>query len=103
MKSNPFSSLALEYRIFQAPIGSVASPEFASAVSNAGGLGHLACTWRSAEQLTALFARMEKLTKRPYGANFVLDFPIDERLAVALEKGVRVISFGQTLARMLRA
>jgi NAD(P)H-dependent flavin oxidoreductase YrpB (nitropropane dioxygenase family) len=36
---------------------------------------------------------MRALTARPYGANFVLDFPIDDRLAVALDHGVRVISF----------
>lgn len=93
MRSNPLLNLELEFPIFQAPIGSVASPELAGAVSNAGGLGHLACTWRSPEQLEALFERMQQETVRPYGANFVLDFPIDERLAVALEYGVRAISF----------
>jgi nitronate monooxygenase len=93
MTSLPLASLGLDYPIFQAPIGSMASPELASAVSNAGGLGHLACTWRSPEQLAALFKRMRTLTERPYGANFVLGFPIEERLAVALEHGVRVISF----------
>jgi len=93
MTSLPLASLGLDYPIFQAPIGSVASPELASAVSNAGGLGHLACTWRSPEQLAALFKRMRTLTERPYGANFVLGFPIEERLAVALEHGVRAISF----------
>jgi nitronate monooxygenase len=93
MTSMPLASLELDYPIFQAPIGSVASPELASAVSNAGGLGHLACTWRSPEQLKTLFERMRVLTRRPYGANFVLDFPIEERLGVALDHGVRVISF----------
>jgi|SRR5450432_182313 nitronate monooxygenase len=93
MQSKPLASLDLAHPIFQAPIGSVASAELASAVSNAGGLGHLACTWRSVEQLRILFDRMRTLTARPYGANFVLDFPIEDRLAVALERGVRVISF----------
>lgn len=93
MRSKPLRDLELEFPIFQAPIGSVASPELAGAVSNAGGLGHLACTWRSPEQLAALFERMRQVTVKPYGANFVLDFPIDERLAVALEYGVRAISF----------
>ena len=55
--------------------------------------GHLACTWRNPDQLKALFATMDKLTRKPYGANFVLDFPIEDRLAVALECGVRAISF----------
>jgi len=86
-------SLDLAVPIFQAPIGGIASPELAAAVSNAGGLGHLACTWRNPDQLKALFATMSQLTRKPYGANFVLDFPIEDRLDVALACGVRAISF----------
>ncbi len=93
MTSTRLAGLELEFPIFQAPIGAVASPELAGAVSNSGGLGHLACTWRTPEQLNTLFERMRTLTTRPYGANFVLDFPIEEQLAVALDHGVRVISF----------
>ena len=85
--------LGLSVPIFQAPIGSIASPELAAAVSEAGGLGHLACTWRSPEQLTELFGSMKSLTSKAFGANFVLDFPIEERLAAALASGVPAISF----------
>lgn len=88
-----FQHLGVTVPIFQAPIGAIASVELAAAVSEAGGLGHLACTWRNPDQLRDLFRAMQRLTKRAYGANFVLDFPIDERLGVALEHGVRVISF----------
>jgi NAD(P)H-dependent flavin oxidoreductase YrpB (nitropropane dioxygenase family) len=91
--SDPFKGLELEVPIFQAPIGSIASPELAAAASNAGALGHLACTWRTLEQLQQLFAKMKLLTERPWGANFVLDFPIEERLSLTLEHGVRAISF----------
>lgn len=88
-----FRRLGLKYPVFQAPIGSVASPELAAAVAEAGGAGHLACTWRSPEQLHSLFDKMKGLTSRPYGANFVLDFPIEDCLEVALEHGVPIISF----------
>lgn len=87
------STLALPGCIFQAPIGSITCPALAAAVSNAGGVGHLACTWRKPELLELDFLRMRSLTARPYGANFVLDFPIEERLAVALEMRVPIISF----------
>jgi len=90
---HPFKRLSLRVPLFQAPIGAIASVELAAAVSEAGGLGHLACTWRSPGQLRDLFATMRLRTKRPFGANFVLDFPIDERLGIALEHGVRAISF----------
>jgi nitronate monooxygenase len=89
----PLTALELASPVFQAPIGAIASPELAAAVSNAGGLGHLACTWRMPDQLHALFTTMAGLTRKPYGANFVLGFPIEDRLDVALDHGVRVISF----------
>jgi nitronate monooxygenase len=85
--------LGINKPIFQAPIGGIASPELAAAVSEAGGVGNLARTWRSSEQLDALLRDMEQRTSRPYGANFVLDFPIDENLAVALAHHVRIVSF----------
>ena len=88
-----FEHLGVTVPIFQAPIGSIASVELAAAISEAGGLGNLACTWRSPDQLRDLFGAVQRLTRRPFGANFVVDFPIDERLGVALEHGVRVISF----------
>ena len=91
--SDILTSIGIEKPIFQAPIGSVASPALAAAVSEAGGVGHLACTWRSPEQLHELFGATRRLTQRPFGANFVLDFSIDDQLAVALDQGVPIISF----------
>lgn len=104
MTFDAFARLGLNYPIFQAPIGSVAQPELVAAVSNAGGLGHLACTWRSPEQLRALFERTRALTKRPFGANFVLGFPIEDQLAAALEAKVAVVSFfwGDARAHLAR-
>jgi nitronate monooxygenase len=43
--------------------------------------------------LRQLFERMSTLTDRSWGANFVLDFPVEERLTVSLNHGVRAISF----------
>jgi len=43
--------LEIDYPIVQAPIGSATCPELAAAVSNAGGLGHLAVTWRDRSPL----------------------------------------------------
>ncbi len=70
-----------------------AAARLAAAVSEAGGRGHLACTWRSPMQLDALFRRMYELTTRPYGANFVLDFQIDDKLEAALAHQVPIVSF----------
>jgi nitronate monooxygenase len=46
-----FDRLDITKPVFQTPIGSIASPDLAAAVCNAGGVGHLACTWRTSEQL----------------------------------------------------
>jgi nitronate monooxygenase len=85
--------LGVALPIFQAPVGAIASPELAAAVCTAGAVGHLACTWREPDELAALFQVMGNLTTRPYGANFVLDIPVEERLAVALDHGVGIVSF----------
>jgi len=88
-----FQALGMTTRVFQAPIGGIASAELAAAVSDAGGLGHLACTWRSPQQLSALFEKMRRLTAKPFAANFVLDFPVDAQIEVALSHKVGAVSF----------
>lgn len=86
-------SLGVRHAVFQAPIGGVASPELAAAVANAGGVGHLACTWRNPADLTRLVERMRNLTDKIWGVNLVMDFPVDEHLAVLLDHRVPVVSF----------
>ena len=44
----------LDWRVFQAPIGSCCSVELVSAVSNAGGLGAFALTWKEPEEIVSL-------------------------------------------------
>lgn len=85
--------LGIDFPVFQAPVGAIAGAELAAAVSEAGAVGHVACTWREPAELVALFDAVRALTPRPFGANFVLDFPIEERLAVALDCGVPIVSF----------
>jgi len=40
-----------------------------------------------------MFVATKAQTRKPFGANFVIGFPIEERLARALEHGVPIISF----------
>ena len=84
------ASLGLRCPIFQAPVGSVAKPELAAAVAEAGGLGALALTWTSPADARRLIDQVRKLTVGPIQANFVLAFaPLS--LPTALEAGVRNI------------
>lgn len=89
----PLEDLGITWPIFQAPIGGIAGPELAAAVSNAGGLGHLAATWRSPEQLTDMLRLVRERTEEPFGVNFVMGFPFERVLDVALDAGVAVVSF----------
>ena len=88
-----FTSLAgIELPIVQAPIGSATTPELVAAVSNAGGLGMLSLTWRSPAETRELIRQTRALTDRPFGVNLVLLWEVADRLALALEEGVPIIS-----------
>ena len=92
------SSLGIRLPIFQAPVGSVAGPELAAAVSEAGGMGALALTWRTAPEARDAIAEVRARTKRPFQANFVLAFDTPT-LDAALEAGVDVVTFSWGLPR----
>jgi nitronate monooxygenase len=88
-----FTSLAgIDLPIVQAPIGSATTPELVAAVSNAGGLGVLSLTWRSPHEARELIQQTKALTAKPFGINLVLHWDPTERLSIALEEDVPVIS-----------
>ena len=86
------SLLEIDLPIIQAPIGSATTPELAAAVSNAGGLGHLAATWLTPADLEARIQSTRMLTPRPFAVNLVLAFAIDELLDRSLGAGAPIIS-----------
>jgi NAD(P)H-dependent flavin oxidoreductase YrpB (nitropropane dioxygenase family) len=85
--------LGIDIPIIQAPIGGASTPELAAAVTNAGGLGMLSVTWTSPDALRDKLRRTRELTDGPFGVNLVLDWDPSERLRIALDEGVPVISF----------
>ena len=85
--------LNIELPIIQAPMAGVATPALAAAVSNAGGLGMLPLTFVEPETERNLIRQMRQLTAHPFGVNFILQWPQQERLQVCLEEGVPVVSF----------
>lgn len=93
MKESKLANLlGLKYPILQAPIGSMAGVELASAVSNAGGLGSLALAWTPKEAAIERVRNLQTLTKKPFFVNYVLAFPVLS-LDEVLEAGVRVVTF----------
>jgi NAD(P)H-dependent flavin oxidoreductase YrpB (nitropropane dioxygenase family) len=84
--------LAIDVPIIQAAMGGASCPPLAAAVSNAGGLGMLAITWFELDVMRAFLRETRGLTDRPFGVNLALAWPPEERLAMALEEGARIVS-----------
>src|SRR4051794_32491337 len=93
MRTSLCDQLNIGIPIIQAAMGGASCHALAAAVSNAGGLGMLALSWSPVDAVRSAIRETRALTKRPFGANLVLQWPQEERLAACLEEGVPVISF----------
>jgi nitronate monooxygenase len=83
----------IDLPIVQAPVGGITTPALAAAVSEAGGLGMLSITWRDPSILRALLRDTRAGTAKPFAVNLVLEWDPAERLAIALEERVPIVSF----------
>ena len=61
--------------IVQTGMGWVATPELTAAASNAGAFGFLAAATIPPPEVDAAIARVQSLTERPFGVNFLMDAP----------------------------
>ena len=87
--------LGIEYPIVQGGMAWIATPELASAVSNAGGLGIVGAGNAPAEQVRLELRRTRELTDRPFGANVPLFTPgAEEAIQAFIEEGVSVVTTG---------
>ena len=78
-------ALNIAYPIIQAPMaGGIATPELASAVSNAGGLGSIAAGYLSPDALRTTIQETKKLTDKPFSVNLFV--PTDEKIEVSEEQ-----------------
>ncbi len=79
----------LTYPIVQAPAGGA---DLAAAISNAGGLGHIALWGGTQDTAAENVSNLRKQTKRPFVVNYVLSF--DPRsLPTALDAGAPIVQF----------
>jgi nitronate monooxygenase len=62
--------LGIDYPILQAPMGGESTPEMASAVAIAGGLGGLGCSYLSAEEIETKVGQIRAATDLPFNLNF---------------------------------
>jgi len=84
--------LGLATPIVQGPMGELDLPELSAAVSNAGGLGILGLSWTPPDEVGPRIEATRSLTRRPFAINLILEWDQRERLARALEAGVRIVS-----------
>ena len=93
MNTNSISELlAIRYPIFQAPMGRTAPPQLAAAVTNAGGLGMLGTSWDTPTVMREKIRATRALTPGPFAINLARPWDQHERLDIALDEGVKVVS-----------
>ena len=90
--------LEIEVPILGAPLGMIAGPELAAAVSNAGGLGIMSFNANPPPVLREEIHRLRRLTDKPFGVNVLLDgprlpFPAEDLVGVCIEERVPLLSF----------
>jgi NAD(P)H-dependent flavin oxidoreductase YrpB (nitropropane dioxygenase family) len=84
--------LGITHPIVLAGMGGGTNPELVGAVSEAGGLGILACSWSEPDDIRAAIADIRARTARPFGVNFVLGQADPEKIELAIAERVPVIS-----------
>lgn len=85
--------LGVEHPIIAAPMGpDLSGPELVAAVSNAGGLGILQAQFHPPPRFREEIRRLRALTAKPFGVNLLLQFPVEDQVAVCLQERVPVLS-----------
>ncbi|PSN20846.1 nitronate monooxygenase [filamentous cyanobacterium CCP5] len=79
--------------IISAGMACVATPKLAAAVSNAGGMGTFSAAMVDPEGLRSLIGETRKLTRYPFGVDFITGMTQTEHIAVCVAEQVPVVIF----------
>jgi NAD(P)H-dependent flavin oxidoreductase YrpB (nitropropane dioxygenase family) len=94
--------LGVRVPIVQTGMGWVATPELVAAVSNAGAFGFLAAATIPPPEVEAAIARVQSLTDRPFGVNFLMDAPGADAITDAIaRRGVRAAGYNRSPDKQL--
>ncbi len=95
MIKTPLTELTgIRHPIVQTGMGYVAGARLAAATSKAGGLGIIAASTMSLEQMTGAIHEVKERTDAPFGVNIRSDADdAADRVDVMIKEGVRVASF----------
>ena len=95
MKTRVTELLGIEYPVVQGAMARIADGGLAGAVSEAGGLGIIACGGARPEWIREQVARARALTSKPIGINVMLMDPRAAEVAeLVCELGVEVVTTG---------
>lgn len=95
MKTRITELLGIEYPVVQGAMARIADGGLAGAVSEAGGLGIIACGGARPEWIREQVARARSLTSKPIGINVMLMDPRASEVAeLVCELGVEVVTTG---------
>ncbi len=96
MKTRISELLKIKYPIIQGAMAWVSYPPLVAAVSNAGGLGILGSGFMKPEALSVNIREVKKLTRKPFGVNFIPENPdLEQLLDIIIEERVAVASYGK--------
>lgn len=86
--------LRIDHPIISAPMGpDMSGADLVAAVSNAGAFGILQAQLAPPAVLRGEIRKIRDLTDKPFGVNFLLQFPVEEQVAAALDEKVNALSF----------
>ncbi len=95
MKTKITELLGIKYPIIQGGMAWTSESALASAVSNAGGAGIIACGGRTAEWVREDIRKAKTLTDKPFGVNVMLMAPnVNEIVEVICEEKVAFVTLG---------
>ena len=87
--------LGIEFPFIQGGMANIATGEFASAVSNAGGLGLIGAGGMTVDMLRENIEKCKTLTDKPFGVNIMLMNPqADDMAKLMVEEKVKVVTTG---------
>lgn len=87
----------VRYPIIQTAMGWVASPELVAGTANAGAMGFLACAVMRPEEADRAIARVQELTDKPFGVNFLMEQPGAEQIVESIvRRKVKAASYSRS-------
>ena len=87
----------VRYPIIQTAMGWVATPELVAGTANAGAMGFLACAVMRPDEADCAIARVQELTDKPFGVNFLMEQPgADQIVESIVRRKVKAASYSRS-------